>query len=170
MNIFTTIIDKSEKLAAIGSIVTFSIMTLMGILQVLFRYVLDSSLYFSEELARFMFVWSVFLASAVCFRKKSHAAIELFVSWMPEKVRSMVLVIASLCSLSFFALIIVKGIEITQVTQGQVSTALEVPMSYVYAAIPVGGLLMFLYTIEELITQVVNSKKKPEVQGEVHQC
>lgn len=150
-------LDLLEGFAVYGSIITFIIMILMGITQVVFRYVLDSSLYFTEELARFMFVWAVFLASAVCCRRRSHAAIELFVSWMPRKIQKGALFISSLLTMSFFALILVKGIELTKVTWSQTSPAMEIPMGLIYLAIPVGGLLMLIFTTEVLYLDIINS-------------
>ncbi|KJS19249.1 MAG: hypothetical protein VR72_19745 [Clostridiaceae bacterium BRH_c20a] len=163
------ILDFLEKFAVWGSIVSFTIMIFMGIMQVLFRYVFDSSLYFTEELARFMFVWAVFLASAVCSRRQIHAAIELFVSWMPKKLRKVVMIISSAFTIFFFALISVKGIEITIITWSQASPALEAPMGLIYLAIPVGGLLMLIFTIENLYTEIMNSSQ-PDTEGKVTEC
>lgn len=160
------ILDLSEKFTVLGSIVSFSIMILMGILQVLFRYVFDSSLYFTEELARFLFVWTVFLASAICCRRQSHAAIELFVSWMPEKLRKVALIIASVCTSCFFAVIFIKGIELTIVTWRQASPAMEIPMGLIYLAIPMGGLLMLIFTIENLYYAITKSSRA-EAEGKV---
>ncbi|MFZ7101599.1 MAG: TRAP transporter small permease [Peptococcaceae bacterium] len=156
-------LDVLEKLVVIGSIITFTIMIVMGILQVLFRYVFDSSLYFTEELARFMFIWAVFLASAICSRRQSHAAIELFVGWMPQKLRKIALIIASVCTIGFFVLIFVKGIELTIITWSQASPAMEISMGIIYLAIPVGGLLMLIFTIENLYAEFTNS---PQIDNE----
>ncbi|HHX51092.1 MAG TPA: TRAP transporter small permease [Clostridia bacterium] len=164
------LLDWLEKIAIAGTIVTFTIMIIMGVLQVLFRYVIGSSLYFTEELARYMFIWGVFLASAVCLRRKSHAAIGLFVSWMPARVRRIVLTIASLCCILFFFIIFSKGIELTIATWGQASPALEIPMGTIYLAIPVGGFFMLLFSIENLITEINPKLAGGKAEGKGTEC
>jgi len=164
------VLDFLERCTIIGSITTFSIMTFMGVLQVLFRYVFNSSLYFTEELARFMFVWAVFLASVVCLRRQTHAAIELFVSWMPPKIRKTALIISSVCCIIFFTIIFVKGIELTIATWSQDSPALEVPMGLIYLAIPVGGLLMLIFAIENIYTEINLQGSEVKTEGKVTEC
>ncbi|MGI6225944.1 MAG: TRAP transporter small permease [Peptococcales bacterium] len=159
MAIVKKVLDYIEKIVIIGSIITFSIMIIMGILQVISRHIPGSNLYFTEELARFMFIWAVFLASAICTRKQSHAAIELFVSWMPKGLKKISLFIASVCSLFFFALIFIKGIQLTMVTWSQASPAMEIPMGIIYLAIPVGGFLMLIFTIENIYKEIINSSE-----------
>ena len=121
------------------------------ILHVIFRYAISYSLTFSEELARYLFVWSVFLASAVCLRQNSHAAVEIFVGMLSPRIRRGVLVLSTLFTIGFFALVSIKGIEITRHTIDQTSASLGVPMSAAYAAMPVGGFLMLIYSLERLV-------------------
>lgn len=161
------ILDWSEKFAIWGSVVTFIVMIIMGIMQVFCRYVFDSSLTFTEELARYTFVWTVFLASAVCLRRQNHAAIELFVNWMPEKTRKIVLLISSLCCIIFFALVMLKGAELTVATWQQPSPSLQISMGLIYLAIPVGAFLMLAYAIEGICTQFNPKLSQDRTESEV---
>lgn len=170
MSVFKKIMDGSEQLASVVGVAAFSTMTVMGILQVFFRYVVGSSLYFSEELARYAFVWAVFMASAVCLRRGMHAAIGMIVNWLPAGVRRVALVAAGICNVVFFTLVLIKGAELTMEVREQLSTAMEVSMSYAYAAIPAGGLLLLLYSVEELIGRLFPDKGRPAAGGGEHQC
>lgn len=165
------LLDWLEKICIVGSIFTFAVMIIMGVLQVVGRYVaFGNYLFFTEEVARYMFIWGVFLASPVCLRRQSHAAVTLFVNWMPKKARKVVLTIASLCCIFFFFLIFYKGIELTSVTWRQASPALEIPMGSIYMAIPVGGFLMLLYSLENLITEIIPKLAGGKAEGEGTEC
>jgi TRAP-type C4-dicarboxylate transport system permease small subunit len=144
------VLDHLEKLVTWGCIASFSVMAIMGVLQVTFRYGLDRPLEFSEELARYTFIWSVFLGSVICYRRGSHAAIEIFVKMLPDKVRRVVLLLATITCSAFFALIVVQGWDITVDAMGQASASLGVSMAYAYAVLPVGGLLLLIYSLEIL--------------------
>ena len=136
-------LDWLEKICIVGSIFTFAVMIIMGALQVVGRYVaFGNYLFFTEEVARYMFIWGVFLASPVCLRRQSHAAVGLFVSWMPAKVRNVVLAIASLCCI-FFSFSFLQGHRINQCYLEAGFPALEIPMGSIYMAIPVGDFLCF---------------------------
>jgi len=89
---------------------------------------------------------------------------------MPAKVRNVVLAIASLCCIFFFFLIFYKGIELTSVTWRQASPALEIPMGSIYMAIPVGGFLMLLYSLENLITEIIPKLAGRKAEGEGTEC
>lgn len=163
-------LDAIERWTIVGSIITFSVMTIMGLLQVLFRYVFNSSLYFTEELARYMFVWTVFLTSAICLRRQSHAAIELFVNWMPPHIRKVALIISAACSVFFFLIVFLKGIEITIATWEQVSPALEISMGLIYMAIPVGGFLMLVFALESIYALFKAEIFRTAAEGKVTEC
>jgi len=147
-------LDLLEKYVTYACIASFSVMAIMGVLQVVFRYFLQQSLDYSEELCRYTFVWSVFFGSVICYRRGSHAAIEIFIKMMPAKVRKAVLIISSITSATFFALLVVQGLDITLDAMDQSSASLGVSMAYAYAAVPVGGLLLFVFAVEGLWRQI----------------
>jgi len=144
------LLDRLERVIRIACIVSFSIMAIMGVLQVLCRYFLNISIEFSEELARYSFVWAVFLGSVLCYRQHSHAAIEVFVKKIPMRLRRPVLVVSSLVCSAFFVLLVLHGTTITIDAMGQATASLGISMALPYAAVPVGGFLLFIYSLEIL--------------------
>ncbi|HHW06058.1 MAG TPA: TRAP transporter small permease [Clostridia bacterium] len=171
MRYFKVCLDGLEKICTFGAVLTFAVMIIMGAMQVLCRYVaFGNYLYFTEEVARYMFIWGVFLASPVCLRRQSHAAIELIVNWMPEKARRIALIAAALCCIVFFLIVLVKGGELVGATWKQASPAMEIPMGSVYLAIPVGSFIMLLYSVEQLIREINPKLAGSKAQGEVTEC
>ena len=143
-------LDSLEKMVTYACIVSFSIMAIMGVLQVLFRYFLQQSLDYSEELCRYTFIWSIFFGSVICYRRGSHAAVEIFVNMMPTKARKAVLIISNITCAAFFILLVIQGCNITIDAMDQSSASLGVSMAYAYAAVPVGALLLFVFSLEGL--------------------
>lgn len=115
-------------------------------LQVFMRYALNSPLVWSEELARFAMIWLAFLATALAASKRQHIAITgLFnVNGRAERALSAGLTIVFI---GVSAIIGWQGYLITLRTTIQRSTALQIPMSYIYAAIPTSAALMIICLI-----------------------
>lgn len=124
-------------------IVSLSVMTVMIILQVIFRYVVQSSLSFSEEVARYMFIWSVFVGSALALKARSHVSIEIVVANLPRLPKRMAIVVSNLLSFIFYLLLFVFGIGMTLFTIDQTSPTMSwLSMSLVYLAVPVSAFIL----------------------------
>jgi len=127
------------------------VMTIMIFLQVVFRYMLKAPLSFSEELARYMFIWSVAMGSALALRKRKHIGVEVFVEWLPVRARDQVKILGSLLNLAFFGLLIWYGFVMVGATMEQQSPGILLPMGYVYLAIPSSGIVLFVCEIANLL-------------------
>lgn len=118
--------------------------------QVVARYVFNQALYWTEELGRHLMVWMVFLASALCLRKGYHLSITLLAQRLSPRGQALLQLVASLAMALFFALMVFYGWSLAQKTMVQRASALHYPMGWVYASLPVSGLLMFLVNLELL--------------------
>jgi TRAP-type C4-dicarboxylate transport system permease small subunit len=147
MKILLAITNMLVGFAKWSAIAAAVVMTVMIFLQVIFRYVLGDSLSFSEELARFMFIWAVAMGSALALRTRSHIGVEVFVDWLPSRFADKVKIVGSLLNLLFFGLLIWYGFVMVGETMDQESPALLLPMGYVYLAIPLSGIVLFVCEI-----------------------
>lgn len=152
-------LDLSQKVIEVICILSLSSMSLLAMLQVFYRYVLHNSLTFSEELIRYLFVWTVFLGAAILLRKNGHAALGFLVDKMQEKYRQVILSFGSLVTSIFVVILVFKGFELTFDFHRNQSVAMGIPMSFVYAAIPVGSLFMFFYSLEQLYIYLFSNPK-----------
>ena len=75
--------------------------------------------------------------------------IDFFLNKLPRPLKILVEMATRALALIFFAIFGCKGIELAQMTMLQNSTGLEIPMGYVYVAIPVGAASMILFTLED---------------------
>ncbi|UUX50967.1 TRAP transporter small permease [Nisaea acidiphila] len=151
MSFLSKVLDLSETVLAVACSAAFAAMFVLGIATVVFRFVIESSLAFPDELIRYLFVWMIFLGSAVAFRRNMHAAIGLVVSSLPTVLRRGALILSSLLSGVFFAMLFYYGVGLTVRVQEQISPALEISMSWVYGAIPAGMAFLIVYAAELIL-------------------
>ena len=138
------IVDKSVEI--VGCSLLLGI-TVLIVAQVIFRYVLQNSISWSEELTRYMMVWAVFLSCGYVLNKAAHANIDLLISRFSPQMR-MLMEKGSLLLIMMFAVIIIRyGLVLMRFGHRQISSALAVPMGYVYLAIPIGGALLLFYCL-----------------------
>ena len=167
MNILNRINSVIDRCLRIAVTVTLGSMLVLIFAQVIFRYVFHNSLAFSEELARFLFVWTVFLGIPVVQRMGGHMTVGVIterISGMPLKVLR---TIADVLTVIFMFIILKNGILMIERTSFQTSAAMQIPMSYVYYALPIGSVAMILNMIEKLLKtfKTPASDVKPELGG-----
>src|SRR5689334_12669886 len=113
-------------------------------LQFFTRYVLNDSLSWTEEIARYGLMWVVFIGGIMVTRRNTHIAVELMSNLMkPGQARQTLLAGTDIVKLLFLALLAYFSITITDRMGGQVMTVFDVSMSYVYAGVSLGCIGMF---------------------------
>ena len=127
-------------------------------LQVVFRYVLQQPLYWSEELPRYLLIWMSFLAAALAQKNEAHINITLAVTPLPTVVQRGIRLFANLVILGFLGVLVYSGSLVTRITAAHRSTALQIPMAVVYAALPVGAALMMLYLVLQIVQDVTRRR------------
>lgn len=127
------------------------VMIAVTLAQVVFRYVIAAPLPWSEELARYCFVWIVFLGGAVGLARGIHLGVDLLVNAMPEPVRRGVDALTSVLIAGFAATVIYASLPVLNMNMFQRSPALGVQMTYIYIAIPISMGLIFLICAERVI-------------------
>lgn len=122
------------------------IMVLVMGYQVAMRYIFNNSLPWSEELTRYLFVWSAFISIGYCIKHHSSIKIEQVLHLMPPVVQKVILLLTKIVSLLFFAYVLRYSLNVVQATikSGQLTPALQIPMYFVHYASVVGfGLAVY---------------------------
>ena len=113
--------------------------------QVVWRYLLQSPLTWSEEAARFLFMWLAALCSAYGFKEGSHFALRLVHARLGPTPRRVLLSLVTGFVCAFLALFTWQAIEYCGKARHQIAPATRLPMSVPYASAAVGGALMLYY-------------------------
>lgn len=131
------------------------IMVFIIALQVFMRYVMGSSLAWSEELARFSFIWMVYIGISYGVKKQRHIKVDVMLIALKGKAKIVLNMISNIIFLGFAIVIIYYGQEIAFriLELGQRSPGLRIPMGLVYLATPVGMGLTVIRLIQQLMQQ-----------------
>lgn len=117
---------------------------LVAVMQVFYRYVLNASLSWPEEVALWAFVWGVFIGLAVAVGRDGHISITLLRRLLPDAALSWHRLFVQSMTAAACVVLVVHG----QDFMGRVmsaSPALQMPLRYLYMAVPVGGGLALVY-------------------------
>lgn len=151
--------DVIEERALVFSLV-FTVLLIF--FQVIMRKIFNNSLSWSEELARFIFIWQIWLGVSLGARKKQHIVVELlygfrFMKGTPEKVmRSIVRVLNILFCLFMTGV----GWQIMQnlFLKNTLSPAMEIPLWIVYASLPFSFLVATIRYVAEIIEDIAGRR------------
>ncbi len=136
------VIQRVAFLALAGMIVVIT-------MQILARVFFDA-LSWSEEVARYLLVWTTFLGATLAYQRGRHIAVTFAVDALPSTMRRIARVAACLVALGFFAVLITVGVKYMQLQSFQVSASLRMPMRYVYSVIPASAAIMAYYALLDL--------------------
>lgn len=129
-----------------------AIMTLDVLWGVFTRYAMGAQASWSEELARFLLIWIGILGAAYASGQNMHLAIDLVSPKLSDATNKRLnLFIRGLIIAFALFVLVIGGTRLIYISQvlGQLSPALRVPMSIVYAAVPLSGLLIIYYKLTE---------------------
>jgi TRAP-type C4-dicarboxylate transport system permease small subunit len=115
----------------------FCLILAIILLAVFFRYVVNHSLFWSDEVVRYLFVWFTLLGASLVLRDRRHIRVEYFVEHLPARVRRVVEALGLLLILAFHVFLVVGGFLWVYQTSGARTPALGLPLNWVfYAALP----------------------------------
>ena len=124
----------------------FSALVLVVCLGIVDRFILEIGWGWPEEAARFLLIWGVFLAAAVCTKKGFHYRVDFFlITFSAAKVRLSFEIFALAFSMIITGTFGWTGAILTYSERNQLSPALGIPMSLVYAALPICAAFMLLF-------------------------
>lgn len=127
--------------------VLLAVMTVLISWQVFARYVMGSSLTFSEEVARFSAVWLTMLGAAYAYRYGSLIAVDLLVSIAGRRGGHMLRIVAALASAVFALVLLFQGLSITERVMSQTAPSTRISMAWLYAAMPAGAAMILINAV-----------------------
>lgn len=150
-----------NKILEIICIILFAFITIIGSYQIISRYIFNSPSTISEELLTYSFTWLALLAASLVFSKREHMRMGYLADKLQGNKSKILSIITELLVLLFSALILVYGgISITKLTKTQITASLGVPMAYIYAIIPVSGVLTIIYNFINIFETISSIKSE----------
>ncbi|TCS79391.1 TRAP transporter small permease [Tepidibacillus fermentans] len=142
-------------------VLVLSIMVILVFLNVVLRYGFDSGLTWSEEIARFAFVWVVFLGAVVALKDKSHLGVDLLTAKLPLFIQKILYVISNLLIVVVLGLFIdglLKMMELNKLVKGP---ATGIPINILYWAGLFAAVVMIAISIVQTVRFVFFNQDPP---------
>ena len=156
------IINLYNKFEEIFLVVLLVIMVVLIFVQVVMRYCFNSTLSWSEELARILFIWVSWIGISLGQKKGEHIKITMVTDKLKGSAKRFVLLLADVCTFVILAVLCVKGMEVVMQTMGLGATmpATGCPKWIVYSAVPLSCLLMAIRVVKDLVLTLTNRKQE----------
>lgn len=140
--------NNFEEVFLVACIAT---MVILIFVQVCMRYILNSSLVWSEELARILFIWASWIGISLGQKKGEHIKITMVTDRLHGKVKTAVLLLGNICTLLILIVLCVEGVGVVEhiLLLGSSTPALGIPKFLVYSAVPLSCLLMTIRVVKE---------------------
>lgn len=138
--------DAVDTLTKVLLVIVLAMMSLVVFAQVIFRYVLELPLFWTEEFARYCLVWASLLGAGVAFKRAEHIAVNFLTErFLPGRKSLITSFLVDVLILIILAIILWGGITLVMMTRSQISPALRIPMALPYLAIPIGAAVMIIH-------------------------
>lgn len=163
----TAVKNVLDRILESVCVVLFAVLVVDVSWQVFTRQVLDSPSGWSEELAKYLFIWMGLFGSALVFGERGHIAVDFAVRWLPEKVQIAVTVVVQLAILAFTGLVLVwGGFRVSSLAWDQTLPGLPLNVGPLYLALPISGILVAFYTLYHLIRILTRAERAVDLDAE----
>ncbi len=143
------------------SVVDWIVATLFGAAilvvtaQVLWRYVLNDSLAWTEEASRYLFVWMTFMGAALAVKEGTHIQVAALIEGQPEHVKRWLRIMELSLVAAFLGFLVVVGFQWVTLNADTPTPALQLPLNYVlYASLPVTSLIGIYFALRRLYNEL----------------
>ncbi len=142
-----------DSVLATACVALFALLIATVSWQVFTRQLLNAPSSWSEELAKYVFVWLGMFGAALLFSERGHIAVDVLVRRLPAEIQHAIALVVQLTILAFAVLALVwGGMRLTAVGWGQSLTALPGHLGFVYLAMPITGLVITACTLHHLVS------------------
>ncbi|MFK5633969.1 MULTISPECIES: TRAP transporter small permease [unclassified Ornithinimicrobium] len=154
--LFFRVIDSVVKTV----MVVFLVVLLVAVgANVFGRFVLNTSLPASAELARFLFIWVIFLGAALAHLHNEHIAVTVFVDRLTPAARRWVVVLQEVIILVVVVALLLSAVQVMSIDPGT-SALLNVPLQWVNFSVPFSAGLMGLITLYRIAVALRSSPEQ----------
>ena len=122
-------------------------MLVLGLMQVISRFIIQKPIGWSEPLLTYMFVWSCFLGASLAVAHRSHFEVELFTDHLKPSIQKSLEIFVHLLIILFSILMVWKGLILLEANQTQEMAAMPFSMIWPYLALPVSGLFVIIHSL-----------------------
>lgn len=136
---------------------------LITFIAVFFRYVIGAALSWSFEASLALLTYLTFVGCYLAMRKNAHLKVEVLVARLPALAQALVFTLNQCVILAIAGVMVIYGMRQMVMFHSQTTLVMELPLSLLYAAIPLSGMLMALQSITELVGGIGRWRRREPV-------
>lgn len=152
-------VNKAVSYTGIGM---FVVLVFACVMQVFFRFVLNNSLSWTEELARYLFVWMHLIGASLLIEDNGHATVTVILDLLHGKARKAVNILIEAIILIDGTLMLYSGVIVSYRSRTNVSTAMSIPMWVINLSVAVSGALLMFQAIVQIAVYLSDKAEKKE--------
>lgn len=147
---------------AIITCVTLSLCTILVNANIFTRYLFNTPIYWAEEVATSLFIWTVFIGSAYAYRIHAHLGVDILVKLLPEKAKKGTQFVIDIIEILVLAMLFYVSAQYVINSWHRVTDVLMMPRWYFSIAVPIGFGWSLLYAIYFFIQDLRGKGKEDE--------
>lgn len=154
--------NRVDKILGIISVLFFTTLLIVVVTQILSRY-FPYQFTWTEELSRYLFVYSMVTAAPVALRKSEFITVDMMPTSLSKNSQRIYESVIAVFIMVFSIFLFIYGIQFTSLGVDFYAPTLGVDMVYIYASIPILALLLFVYSIVYIIDRYQKNEPRNEV-------
>ncbi|SFA84542.1 TRAP-type C4-dicarboxylate transport system, small permease component [Lentibacillus halodurans] len=143
------------------TVLTFSALMIVVLIQIIGRFT-PFSFVWTEELTRYLFIYSVAFGAPVAMEKREYITVDLLIGFLPEKVRKYYNAFIYFVLGVFGAMLITHAYDFALLGEGQTSATLEIEMFYVHLSMVITLIFVSLYSFLNIYHMLRDSINESE--------
>ncbi|MFW6030736.1 MAG: TRAP transporter small permease [Halanaerobiales bacterium] len=148
-------LERLTKIIEIFSFISLFIMLGVVSIQVIFRYTWFLRVpRWTEEVSRYSMIYTVAIASGLGIRRKAYLGMDSLYMIFPYRLKKIADIIFNILAGILFYILVVYGYEVMLSAMAQKSPSLRIPMYFIYISLPLTGLNVLIYLIEDTIKAI----------------
>lgn len=128
--------SKLLRLIEITGVTSLVLLLFLVLLQIIFRYLMDQSYFFTEELGRYCLIWATLAACALEVYREGHIRVDFLLKKLPVAFQKVWRTVVLSLTLLLFLILSFTGFQSALFNHGQESAGMQIPLSIPFIAIP----------------------------------
>lgn len=141
-------------------ILLLSAMVVLGLLQIISRFVIKAPITWSEALLMYMFVWFSFIGASLAVKELAHFEVEIFMIRLPLPLQKTIAVAVYGLIFAFAVFMVWKGVFLVKLNQRQLMAMMPFTMSVPYAILPLSGACIAIHSLKHIVGLVGRHSSK----------
>jgi TRAP-type C4-dicarboxylate transport system permease small subunit len=147
-----------NRIFEVLSAAVLAVMVILGAVQIFLRYVVGSSLFWSEEIMTYLFIWLVFFGAILATRRNAHPFVDILINAFGERSRLLFFAVRDALFVVYAGVLIFQGAKLV-ILANSLTPALLMPYRWIYLSLPVGAFFIAVFSVANFVDHVTQFRQ-----------